>query len=81
MEQLKVLVNGKEHRAEKGANLAVCLLNWGYTEFRKSISGEARGPICGMGICQECRVEWNGRPHERACLLIVEGDAEVRLGS
>ena len=28
---------------------------------RRSISGEARAPFCGMGICQECRVNIDGR--------------------
>lgn len=28
---------------------------------RRSVQGEARAPFCGMGICQECRVEIDGR--------------------
>ena len=27
---------------------------------RRSVQGEARAPFCGMGICQECRVDING---------------------
>jgi len=33
---------------------------------RRSVLGEARAPFCGMGICQECRVNINGR-HRLAC--------------
>ena len=28
----------------------------GVTAFRRSVTGEPRGPLCGMGICFECRV-------------------------
>ncbi len=34
---------------------------------RTSLTGEPRGPLCGMGICFECRVTIDGRPHCRAC--------------
>ena len=27
---------------------------------RRSVQGEARAPFCGMGICQECRVDIDG---------------------
>jgi sarcosine oxidase subunit alpha len=80
MAELKVNVNGQTHLAAPGTNLAVALLNWGYTQFRESVSGEARGPICGMGICQECRVRLDGVDHVRACLVVLTADAEVRLG-
>ena len=35
--------------------------------FRRSVSGEPRGPLCGMGICFECRVKIDGRAHSRSC--------------
>jgi predicted molibdopterin-dependent oxidoreductase YjgC len=28
---------------------------------RRSVHGEARAPFCGMGICQECRVDIDGQ--------------------
>src|SRR5215470_1169611 len=34
------------------------------SEWRTSVSGELRGPLCGMGICYECRNE----SHVRTCL-------------
>jgi succinate dehydrogenase/fumarate reductase-like Fe-S protein len=27
---------------------------------RTSVSGQRRAPLCGMGICQECRVNIDG---------------------
>jgi len=40
--------------------------------------GEARGPLCGMGLCFECRVSINGQPHCRSCLTLCEPGMEVR---
>ncbi|MBS1787768.1 MAG: FAD-dependent oxidoreductase [Acidobacteria bacterium] len=37
--------------------------------FRRSVTGEARAPLCGMGICFECRVTINGQPHSRSCQI------------
>jgi succinate dehydrogenase/fumarate reductase-like Fe-S protein len=34
---------------------------------RRSVSGEARFALCGMGQCQECRVTIDGVPHCLAC--------------
>ena len=28
---------------------------------RRSVTGEPRAPLCGMGICQECRLLIDGR--------------------
>lgn len=36
--------------------------------FRRSVRGELRGPLCGMGICFECRATVNGHPHVRTCM-------------
>ncbi|WP_296657613.1 2Fe-2S iron-sulfur cluster-binding protein [Paraburkholderia sp.] len=41
---------------------------------RRSVSGELRGPLCGMGVCQECRVTIDGVRHRLACqTLCAEG--------
>ena len=37
--------------------------------FRHSVTGEARAPLCGMGICFECRVTINGQAHSRSCQI------------
>ncbi|HEY4962870.1 MAG TPA: 2Fe-2S iron-sulfur cluster-binding protein [Terriglobales bacterium] len=44
---------------------------------RRSVSGEPRGALCGMGICFECRVSINGRPHCRSCQILCEPGMEV----
>jgi D-hydroxyproline dehydrogenase subunit gamma len=37
---------------------------------RTSVGGETRGPLCGMGICFECRVTIDGKPHQRSCQIL-----------
>jgi predicted molibdopterin-dependent oxidoreductase YjgC len=34
---------------------------------RVSPSGERRQPLCGMGVCGECRVTIDGRAHRLGC--------------
>lgn len=50
------------------------------SQSRVSLSGEVRAPTCGMGICQECRVEINGRPQQLACQTMCSPDMQVRTG-
>ncbi|ALN59951.1 MULTISPECIES: 2Fe-2S iron-sulfur cluster-binding protein [Lysobacter] len=37
--------------------------------FRRSRSGQPRAPLCGMGVCFECRVRIDGVEHQRSCLV------------
>jgi hypothetical protein len=74
------VVNGKPVSAFAGATVAAALLNAGGFAFRESVAGEARGPVCGMGVCYECRVTIDDVPHQRACLRIVERGMRVETG-
>lgn len=68
-EPVSIVVDGQTHSVPAGTSVAVALLMSGIPRFRTSVQGEARGPVCGMGICFECRVTIDGRPHQRACLV------------
>jgi D-hydroxyproline dehydrogenase subunit gamma len=68
---VEIVVNGRTVVVDEGTTVATALLNAGVPEFRTSVSGEARGPVCGMGICYECRVTIDGRSHQRACMTVV----------
>lgn len=59
------------------ATVAACAWNAGVARLRTSLSGEARGPICAMGVCFECRVTLDGRPQQRACLAPATPGARV----
>ena len=52
-------VNGSPVTVVAGATVAVAVAIAGQA-CRTSVTGEARGPLCGMGICFECRVWING---------------------
>ena len=72
-----LIVNGRAIAAPIGTTVAAALLNAGVHAFRVSESGEARAPLCGMGICYECRVTIDGVPHRRACMTLVAADMQV----
>ena len=73
-------VDGTTHRAEAGATVAAALLNAGLWSFRRAVHGDIRAPLCGMGICHECRVTIDGVPHRRACLVPLAEGMVVRTG-
>jgi D-hydroxyproline dehydrogenase subunit gamma len=76
--ELTVRVNGATVSVPAGATVAVAMVIAGQP-CRTSVTGEARGPLCGMGICFECRATVNGLPHSRTCQLLCEPDMEVMM--
>lgn len=75
-----VTVDGREVSVEPGTSVAVAVLAAGSGAFRQSVTGEARGVLCGMGICFECRVTVNGVSHRRSCILPCEPGMVVETG-
>ena len=71
-------IDGALHRARAGTSVAAALVNAGVWTFRRSVNGEVRGPLCGMGICHECRVTIDGVAHRRACLVPVAEGMSMR---
>jgi len=69
---LKVCIDGREVRVNTGTSVAAAVLNAGIAGFRHSVEGVPRGPVCGMGICFECRLTINGRAHQRSCMIVCE---------
>jgi D-hydroxyproline dehydrogenase subunit gamma len=70
-------VNGSPVTVIAGATVAVAVAIAGKA-CRTSVSGEPRGPLCGMGICFECRVSINGTAHCRSCQIVCEPGMEVK---
>lgn len=64
-----ITVNGRAHDVPAGTSVAAALLQLGVARFRSSVNGEPRAPLCGMGICYECRVTIDGATHQRSCLV------------
>lgn len=66
-----LVCDGAELQVQAGISVAAALLGAAHPFFRRSSSGEPRGPLCGMGVCYECRVTIDGVAHRRACLVTV----------
>ncbi len=75
--EITLTVNGVRVTVPNGATVAVAMAISGGA-CRTSVSGEPRGPLCGMGICFECRVVIDGRPHCRSCQILCAPGMDVR---
>jgi predicted molibdopterin-dependent oxidoreductase YjgC len=76
--QLQILVNGASVRVPVGTVVAAAIARAGVSRFRRSVLGQSRGPLCGMGTCMECRVTVNGQPKVRSCLTLCANGMEVK---
>jgi len=76
-EQVAVSVNGRPVTVASGSSVAAAVMVAG-ASCRTSISGEPRGPLCGMGICYECRAEIDGVAHKRSCQVACTSGMEIR---
>ena len=75
-EAVSITVNGRPVAAPSGSTVAVALAMAG--QFcRTSVTGEPRGPLCGMGICFECRVTIDGRSQCKSCQVICRSGMDV----
>ena len=77
-EVVNLSVNGRAVAVAPGTMVSTAVTAAGVQVFRRSVSGEPRGPLCGMGICFECRVTINGRAHLRSCQIPCAAGMEVR---
>jgi sarcosine oxidase subunit alpha len=75
---VRLNVNGVSVSMPADSMVAAAVLEAGITSFRRSLSGEPRGPVCGMGICFECRVTIDGVAHVRSCQTICADGMDVR---
>ncbi len=76
--RIRVTVDGTSVLVPAGTSVTAAVVRSGRAVFRRSVTGEPRGPVCGMGICYECRVTVNGRANQRSCLLPCEAGMEIR---
>ena len=77
-ETVTVVVNGVVVMMPPGSMVSAAILKRGITTFRRSVTGEARGPLCGMGICFECRVTIDNEQHCRSCQTVCRDGMDVR---
>lgn len=80
-ERVRLTLDGRMVEVEAGTSVLSALWNEGLWRLHSSVTGQGRGPLCGMGTCHECRVRIDGEPHRRSCLETVREGMEVRTDS
>lgn len=76
-DSIALTVNGTPITVPAGVTVAAAMMLVG-AACRNSVTGEPRSALCGMGICFECRVVINGKPHSRGCQVFCEAGMDVR---
>jgi sarcosine oxidase subunit alpha len=77
-ETITLLINGEAVTVPAGSMVSAAVACAGAAVFRRSVTGEPRGPLCGMGVCFECRVTINGQRHCRSCQTLCQNGMDVR---
>ncbi|WP_442113886.1 (2Fe-2S)-binding protein [Pseudomonas sp. NUPR-001] len=73
----ELILNGRPLQVLDGTSVAAALTLGGDGCSRTSVAGQRRAPLCGMGICQECRVTVDG--HRRlACQTLCREGMQVQ---
>jgi hypothetical protein len=75
-DEIALAVNGRGVQMPVGATVAAAIAT-ASAYCRRSVSGEPRSVLCGMGICFECRAEIDGRPHQRSCQILCSPGMRV----
>ena len=67
-------IDGQLVRVKAGSSVAAALrVAGGMGAARTSVTGQPRAPFCGMGVCQECRVQIDGRRRLACQTVCAEG--------
>ena len=76
-DRLRLRVNGREIEVPAGSMVSAAVAIAGEVKFRRSVTGEPRAPLCGMGICFECVATVDGDPLRRTCQLACRAGMEI----
>ena len=74
---VEVQVDGTRVRVPVGSSVAAALAQQPLGRTRLSVSGQWRAPLCGMGVCFECRVSIDAVPQLRACMVLARPGMRV----
>ena len=72
----ELTLDGRALRVADGTSVAAALALGGDGCSRTSVGGQRRAPLCGMGICQECRVTIDGQ-RRLACQTLCRDGMQV----
>jgi D-hydroxyproline dehydrogenase subunit gamma len=74
--KIALTINGTKMEVAVGTTVA-CAALLAASHTRRSVIGEPRAPLCGMGICMECRVTIDGVRHQRSCQIACAAGMQV----
>ncbi|OWP47962.1 2Fe-2S iron-sulfur cluster-binding protein [Pseudomonas nitroreducens] len=72
----ELILDGLPLCVAAGTTVAAALVLGGDGTTRTSVSGQRRAPLCGMGVCQECRVTIDGQ-RRLACQTLCRDGMQV----
>ncbi|MFC3712918.1 FAD-dependent oxidoreductase [Sphingoaurantiacus capsulatus] len=75
---IRIDFEGWSIEARAGETVAATLTAHGIRGLRATRTGADRGVFCGMGVCQDCLVEVDGVPNQRACMTSIDRPLRVR---
>ncbi|MCG2583080.1 (2Fe-2S)-binding protein [Massilia sp. TS11] len=79
-ETLTIVVDGRPLPARRGISVAAALMAADHLRTRTSVRGQPRFAVCGMGVCQECRVSIDGVAQRLACQTLVAPGMRIDTG-
>jgi NADPH-dependent 2,4-dienoyl-CoA reductase/sulfur reductase-like enzyme len=74
----QVAVNGQALAFDPRISTAAALALTQTSILRRSVGGQPRGPVCGMGVCFECRLTLDGQPQRLSCQLPARAGMEIQ---
>lgn len=79
---ISISVNGARIGVTEGVTVAAALAlaaqaRGSVGATRHSVTGALRAPLCGMGVCQECRVTVDGRAHVLSCQTLCREGMQI----
>ena len=81
---ITLTIDGRSASVAPGTTVAAAIAAAAYRAARvtrRSVGGHLRAPLCGMGVCQECRVTVNGRAHVLSCQTLCLPGMDVLTGA
>ena len=78
---MSVKINDQITVVNSGISVAAAIALSGQLVTRISVTGQARAPVCGMGICMECRVNIDGQAHQLACQTLCLDGMQIKTGT
>ena len=75
---MTVHINGQAVSAAIGETVLSVIQSLGVRQIARNDHHQISGAYCGMGVCQCCLVQINGRHKRRACQTVVRDGMQIQ---